>query len=92
MEYREGASVVMFGCRVGVPGYKFPRFIHLEAIMEYLKKKKTFILSGVLILHGFISFLVGDTTLLEFINGSSEAQEMFTGGAMAAFRAAISNG
>jgi len=60
--------------------------------MAFLKKKKTFILAGILILHGFISFLVGDTTLTEFISGSAEAQEMFTGGAMAAFRAAISNG
>jgi len=61
-------------------------------MISWLKKKKTFILSGILILHGFISFLAGDTTLMQFLQGSTEAQEMFTGGAMAAFRAAISNG
>ena len=61
-------------------------------MITWLKKKKTFILAGVLILHGFISFLVGDTTLMQFIQGSPESQEMFAGGVMAAFRAAISNG
>ncbi len=60
--------------------------------MEWLKKKKTYILGGVLALHGLISFLVGDTTLTQFIQGSPESQQVFTGGLIATFRAALSNG
>jgi len=61
-------------------------------MIKWLKKKKTFILAGILVLHGFVSFLAGDTTLMQFIQGSPESQEVFTGGVIAAFRAAISNG
>ena len=60
--------------------------------MNFLKKKKTYILAGLLATHGLVMFLAGDQTFGQFISGSQELMEVFGGGAMAAGRAAVSNG
>ena len=60
--------------------------------MDFLKKKKSYILASLLFLHGLVSFFVGDQSFGELMAGSSQLMEMFSGGVLAAGRAAISNG
>jgi len=56
---------------------------------EFLKRKKTYILAGLMILHGFVMFVAGDQTFIQFIQGSQQFYEVFGGATMATYRAAI---
>lgn len=56
---------------------------------EMLKKKKSYILAGIMFVHGLVTYLVGDQTFMEMVQGSQAILEMFGGASMATYRAAI---
>ncbi len=60
--------------------------------MNWLKGKKSYILGGLMIVHGLISFLVGDSTFQEFFQGSKEMYEIMSGGGIMTLKAAAAKG
>lgn len=56
---------------------------------KMLKKRKTYILAGIMFIHGLATWLYGDQTFMEMVQGSQAIFEMFGGSAMASYRAAI---
>jgi hypothetical protein len=59
--------------------------------MEFLKKKKTYIIASNMVLIGLIKLLTGDMTLVEFA-ASNDLNIVLEGLGLAALRAGVSNG
>ena len=57
--------------------------------MGFLSGKKTYILGGLMFLHGLVSWLGGDITVTEFFN---MVPEMLAGLGFMALRAGVHNG
>lgn len=61
----------------------------MTAIKDWLASKKTYILGGLLFVHGVVSWLAGDLPFKEMIQGSEPLLEMFSGGLIGTLRAAM---
>ena len=60
--------------------------------MKWLQHKKSYILGGIMIVHGLVSFLTGDMSFQEFIEGSKQFYEVMGGATAISIKAAVAKG